>query len=84
MQLKLDYNRCGATSERQRTAVPVVYGIECSVMMNLKWTAEVTHFTLLFIFCAGCCHPRSLRGKHALWRYSQLHALAVSSTLGMC
>ena len=47
VQWKLNYNRCGETSERQRTAVPVVYGIECSVMMKLKLTdeAEVCQFT---------------------------------------
>ena len=41
------YNRVGATSERQRTAVSVVYGIEFSVVMKLKLTdeAEVCHFT---------------------------------------
>ena len=39
--------------------MPAVYGIECSVMMKLKLAddAEVYHFTLLFVFCAGCVHP---------------------------
>ena len=59
VQLKLDYNRCGETSERQRTAVPVVYGIECSVIMKLKWTdeAEVSHVTVPSSFRAGDWHP---------------------------
>ena len=54
------YTRCGATSGRQRTAVPVAYSIECSVMMKLKLTdeVEVCQFTLLLVlFCAGCVHP---------------------------
>ena len=59
LQLKMFYIRCGATSGRQRTAVPVVYGIECSVVMKLKLAdeAEVCHFTLLLSFCGGCVHP---------------------------
>ena len=54
-RFKLNYNRCGETSERHRTAVPVVYGVECHVIMQLKWAdgAEVSHSTLLLIFCAG-------------------------------
>ena len=52
-------NRCVATSQRQRTAVSVVYGIECSVLMKLKLTDEaaVCHFTTLVSFCGGCVHP---------------------------
>ena len=55
LQLKMRYNRCGATSGRQRAAASVVYRIECSAMMELKLTdeAEVCHFTLLLISCAG-------------------------------
>ena len=52
MQLTLNHTSSGETSERQRTAVPVVYGIECSVIMTLLWTdeAEVRHFTILLMF----------------------------------
>ena len=50
------YNRLGATSERQRTAVSVVYGIECSVLMELKLADEVGVFNFTF-FCCGCVHP---------------------------
>ena len=59
LQLKMCCNRCGATSERQRTAASVVYGIECSVIMKLKWTdeAEVSHVTVPFSFRAGDWHP---------------------------
>ena len=59
LKLKMCYVRCGAASERQRTAVSVVYGIECSVIMKLKWTdeAEVSHVTVPFSFRAGDWHP---------------------------
>ena len=67
VQLKLKYNRFGETSERHRTAVPVAYGIECSVIMQLKWTdeVEVSQETLLLISCAGYCHPLLLLRNHA-------------------
>ena len=75
LQLAMFYTRCGETSERHRTAVPVAYGIECSVIMRLKWTdeVEVSQETLLLISCAGYSHPLPLRYSQlqAPWRFSQ-------------
>ena len=69
VQLEFNYKRCGETSERQRTAVPVVYAIERSVIMKLKSAdeAEVSNFTFLLNVSAGYCHLLLLRGR-ALWR----------------
>ena len=77
VKLELTYNRCGSTCERQRTAMPMVYGIECSVMMKQKFTDETE--TCLFHpptkSLRRRCSPSRLLRNRARWRYSLRHAL---------
>ena len=77
--LTLIYNRCGEASERQRTAVPVVYGIECSAMMKLKFADEVE---LCHVPLPMFCHPL-LCGDITLFGGIVSFALS-GGVVGMC